>query len=333
MRVYFTFSDLIVQYGDMIDLRRLHLLRLVHQYGTVTAAAEAMHLTPSAVSHHLRELARELGVVLLEPQGRRVRLTPAAHLLIGHADALHARWEEALSDLESHRAGAAGPLRMCGFTTAVSGLIAPAAGRLTAADPDLAVEIRECDTDVAMGLLAAGETDLAVIEPTPEAPPPGDPRFDREPLLEEALDLIVPVGHPLARRGTAVLEDAASEAWISVEPDGCAHHQQVMTYCAAAGFTPRIAHNATTWSVIWALVANGLGVSLVPRLADGQSGQTVVRVPLTGDSVPKRRVLTCVRRGSRTHPLIARGLAALHEAVPAQCDLLPAATRAVPVAS
>ncbi|WP_242609017.1 LysR substrate-binding domain-containing protein [Actinomadura formosensis] len=195
----------------------------------------------------------------------------------------------------------------------------PAAGTLLRDDPGLAVEVRECDTDVAVGLLAAGETDIAVIEPTPDAPPPGDPRFDREPLLEEAYDLIVSPGHPLAHRGGARLADAANEVWISVESAICAHHQQVLTYCAAAGFTPRFAHHATSWSVIWALVANGLGVSLVPRLAGGPSDQPVVRVPLTGDGVPKRLVLTCVRRGSRGNPLIARGLRALHDAVPDRC--------------
>ncbi|TDD34765.1 LysR family transcriptional regulator [Actinomadura sp. KC06] len=303
----------------MIDLRRLHMLRLVHQFGTVTSAAEAMHLTPSAVSHHLRELARELKVPLLEPQGRKVKMTPAALVLIGHADGLLAKWEETLADLESHRAGVTGPLRMCGFPTAVGGLIGPAAGALRRDDPGLDIEIRECDTDVALGLLAADETDIAIIEPTADAPPPGDPRFDREPLLEEALDLIVPGGHPLALRSGVSLEDAADEAWISVQPDGCTHHQQVLAHCAAAGFTPRMAHHATTWSVIWALVANGLGVSLVPRLADGPSDQPVVRVPLAGDGVPTRRVLTCVRRGSRGHPLIVRGLRALHDAVPDRC--------------
>ncbi|RFS82928.1 LysR family transcriptional regulator [Actinomadura spongiicola] len=295
------------------------MLRLVHQYGTVTSAAEALHLTPSAVSHHLRELARELKVPLLEPQGRKVRLTPAAHVLVEHADGLLARWEETLAELESHRAGVTGPLRMCGFTTAVGGLIAPAAGALRRDDPELVVEIRECDTDVSMGLLAAGEVDIAVIEPTADAPPPGDPRFQREPLLEEPLDLIVPAVHPLARRPGVRLDDAADEAWVSIQPDACAHHQQIMAYCAAAGFTPRIAHTVSSWSVIWALVAHGLGVSLVPRLADGPSDQPVVRVPLTGDGVPRRRVLTCVRRGSRDNPLIVRGLDALRDAVPDRC--------------
>ncbi|WP_243718698.1 LysR family transcriptional regulator [Actinomadura sp. 7K534] len=309
----------------MIDLRRLHMLRLVHQYGTVTSAAEAMHLTPSAVSHHLRELARELKVPLLEPQGRKVKLTPAAHLLIEHADGLLAKWEETLADLESHRAGGAGPLRMCGFTTAVGGLVAPAAGALIRDDPDLKVEVRECDTDVAVGLLAAGDTDIAVIEPTPDAPPSDDLRFDREPLLEEVYDLIVPAGHPLAGRTGVRLEHAEDETWISVEPEVCAHHQQVLAYCGAAGFTPRFAHHATNWSVIWALVAHGLGVSLVPRLAGGPADQPVVRVPLTGDAVPQRRLLTCVRRGSRGNPLIDRGLRALRDAVPARCARMPAA--------
>src|SRR4051812_17259538 len=73
--VYCTFSAEYVHNCFMIDLRRLHMLRVVHQQGTVTAAAEVLHLTPSAVSHHMRELSRELKVPLLEPQGRRVKLT------------------------------------------------------------------------------------------------------------------------------------------------------------------------------------------------------------------------------------------------------------------
>ncbi|MFB9837268.1 LysR family transcriptional regulator, partial [Actinoallomurus acaciae] len=80
---------------ESVDLRRLQVLRLVHRHGTVTAAADVLHLTPSAVSHQLRQLARETGVALLEPDGRRVRLTPAGRALVAHADALHAGWERA----------------------------------------------------------------------------------------------------------------------------------------------------------------------------------------------------------------------------------------------
>ncbi|KAK1185004.1 LysR family transcriptional regulator [Streptomyces sp. NBS 14/10] len=297
----------------MIDLRRLHMLRVVHQQGTVTAAAEALHLTPSAVSHHMRELARQLKVPLLEPQGRRVRLTPAGHLLIDHADALLARWEAAQAELESYRVGMAGPLRMAGFPTAISGLIAPAAGRLRHSHPDLLVQVRECDTVESMDLLVAGKVDLAVVEPTEGGPPLDDPRFEQSPLLEEPHIMLVPADHPLARAKSVRLEDAAAEDWVVADPDSCDHAQRVRMLCAAAGFSPRIVHAAIQWAAIWPLVGNGLGVSLVPRLAEGAAGQAVVRVPVSNENMPTRRLLTCVRRGSRRHPLVDLGIRALEE--------------------
>ncbi|MGW7068783.1 LysR family transcriptional regulator [Streptomyces sp. NPDC054855] len=299
----------------MIDLRRLHMLRMVHQHGTVTAAAEALHLTPSAVSHQMRELTRELKVVLLEPKGRGVRLTPAGHLLIDHADALLARWEEAQAELESYRAGVTGPLRLAGFTTAISGLIAPAAGRLRQSHPDLLVQVRECDTAKSFDLLVAGEVDLAVVEPIEGGPQQDDARFEQTLLLEEPYFMLVPADHPLARAVSVRLDDAVAEDWIVADPGTCDHAQRVMALCAAAGFSPRVVHAATNWPAIWALVGNGLGISLVPRLAEGPAGQSVARVPVLSENVPTRRVLICARRGSRRNPLIDLGVRVLEEAV------------------
>lgn len=299
----------------MIDLRRLHMLRVVHQQGTVTAAAEALHLTPSAVSHHLRELARELKVPLLEPQGRGVRLTPAGRLLVDHADALLGRWEEAQAELESYRSGRTGPLRIAGFTTAISGLIAPAAGRLRRSHPEIGVQVRECDTADSMDLLVAGKVDLAVVEPAGGELPPDDGRFEHGSLLEEPHIMLVPEDHPLARASSVRLEDAAAEDWIVADPGTCDHAQRVRALCAAAGFSPRIVHAATQWPAVWALVGNGLGVSLIPRLAEGPVGQAAVRVPVSNENVPPRRILTCVRRGSRRNPLVDLGIRALEEAV------------------
>ncbi|NYH80236.1 DNA-binding transcriptional LysR family regulator [Actinopolyspora biskrensis] len=299
----------------MVDLRRLHMLRVVHQQGTVTAAAEALHLTPSGVSRHIRELARELKVPLLEPQGRNIRLTPAGYLLIEHADVLLARWEQAQAELESHRAGMSRPLRVAGFTTAVSGLIAPAAGQLRNSHPDFQVHVRECDTMQSMDLLVAGEVDLAVVEPIEGGPPPDDARFEQIPLLEEPFIMLVPAAHPLAQASTVQLADAAAEDWIVAEPGTCDHAQRVRGLCAAAGFSPRIVHSATHWPAVWSLVSNGLGVSLIPQLAEGPAGQAVVRVPVSSENMPMRRILTCVRRGSRRNPLIDLGVQALKDAV------------------
>ncbi|WP_344587095.1 LysR family transcriptional regulator [Actinomadura vinacea] len=301
----------------MIDLRRLQVLRAVHQYGTVTAAAEVLHLTPSAVSHHLRELARELRVPLVEPRGRGIRLTSAAYVVVEHADALLARWEEAQAALESHRAGEAGLLRMCGFATAVVGLLAPAAARLRADRPGLTVQVSECGTADGFDLLLATDADIAVVDPNEDAPPPGDGRFDQHLLVEEPHDLLVPAGHRLAARPAVRLAEAADEPWIIPARGTCHHHERILAYCAASGYNPRVAHYATEWPTISALVGHGLGVSLIPRLAEISSERPVVRVPLTGDPLPVRRVLACVRRGGRDHPLVQHGLRALREVVEA----------------
>ncbi|WP_030381994.1 MULTISPECIES: LysR substrate-binding domain-containing protein [unclassified Streptomyces] len=86
--------------------------------------------------------------------------------------------------------------------------------------------------------------------------------------------------------------------------------------CAAAGFTPRVVHRVKEWYAVSALVAEGLGVCLVPRIVP-LPRHPVVRVPLVGEPVPVRRLLTAVRRGSSGHPLVAAGLAALEDAAAA----------------
>ena len=159
----------------MIDLRRLHVLRAVDHYGTVTAAARALHFTPSAASQQIRQLGRELGVALLEPDGRRVRLTPAAHRLLAHADDIQARWERAERDVRADGDEPAGLLRLISFTTAVTTLLAPAAAALSARHPRLTTRISEVETGACFDLLFDGHADLAVVETTPDEPPSRSP--------------------------------------------------------------------------------------------------------------------------------------------------------------
>lgn len=142
----------------MIDLRRLHVLRAVAHYGTVTAAARALHFTPSAASQQIRQLARDLGVDLLEPQGRGIRLTPAAESLLAHADAIQARWDQAELDLRADHSEPAGPLRVSGFPVAVSVLLAPMAVRLRERHPRLTVGIQEAGVTESFDLLFEGRS-------------------------------------------------------------------------------------------------------------------------------------------------------------------------------
>ncbi|NUP14800.1 MAG: LysR family transcriptional regulator [Streptomyces sp.] len=297
----------------MIDLRRLHVLRAVAHYGTVTAAAHALHFTPSAASQQIRQLARDLDVDLLEPQGRGVRLTAAAESLLAHADAIAARWEEAELDLRAEYSAPTGPLRVTGFPTAVSVLLAPMVVGLRERHPQLTVRIREAEVRESFDLLFEGESDLAVVDVTPQSPTLGDARFDQQPLLDDPYDLVVPEDHPLAGRGRVDLAETAREDWIAPVPDNpCRTH--VMSACAAAGFTPDVIHHAVDWNVTAHLVAHRLGVAMVPRLALLPPHLPITRVRCTGD--PHRKLLTCTRRGCRERPAVAAALRELRELAP-----------------
>lgn len=296
----------------MIDLRRLQVLRALDEHGTVTAAAQALHLTPSAASQQIRQLSHDLGVGLIEPDGRRVRLTAAARVLLRHAENLWARWELARADLAAVKKGEGGHLRLCGFPTGLASLLTPAAAQLRDTNPRLAVRLMEVQTIDGFDLLLADQVDIAVVVAVPEGPPLDDPRFNQQRLLDDALDLVVPVTHPLAERGSVELAEAAHESWI-VPPDRIDHYHVTLRACATAGFAPRLGHQAQEWPAVISLVAHGFGVCLVPRLAPLPAHLSVARIPLRGTPTPSRRILTCVRRGSEGHPAIANGLQALHD--------------------
>lgn len=293
----------------MIDLRRLRVLRAVAHYGTVTAAAHALHMTTSAASQQVRLLSAELGIPLLEPRGRGVRLTPAAHGLLTHADDITARWEQAEIQIRGLGTEPAGLLRIACFPVVLSRLLAPMAAELTAAHPRLDVRLTEAEPGHALDLLFQGEVELAVIEASPGVPPPTDTRFDQTPLLDDALDLVVPTDHPLAAHTEVPLARAADQTWVLPPPDTtCRAH--TLSACGAAGFTPHGPHQAREWTAVAALVAHGLGIALIPRLAD-LPALPIVRIPLQGTPAPARKILTCTRQGSRTHPAVTAALACL----------------------
>ena len=312
VHVHLRVVQAILYVAYMID-RRLTVLRAIARHGTVTAAAEVCRLTPSAVSHQMQALARELDVALLEHVGRNVRLTAAAHTLLDHGAALEARWERARADLAAHRTNEpTGPLRLCGFSTAAAVVAPRALALLREEHPALRVHLREIEPARAFDLLAADDADIAVVVATPSIPPRTDAAFEQRPLYLEPLDLLVGPEHPLAGRESVALVEVASEPWILGSP-GRAYHQLVTLACTGAGFLPAVAHHADEWDTGAALVARGFGVALVPRLADLPAHHDVRRIPVSGAPVPTRQIVTAVRAGSSDQPMIAAGLAALRQ--------------------
>lgn len=303
----------VILYDSWVIDRRLKVLQALARHGTVTAAAEVCRMTPSAASHQIQALARELDVVLLEPAGRGVRLTAAAHTLLSHAEILSAQWERARSDLAAHRAdGVSGALRFCGFSTAAAAVVPQALDLLRRDHPALRLHLRETEPARSFDLLAADDADIVVVVATQNIPPVSDTMFDQRALYDEPLDLLVGVQHPLVGRGDIALTDLANDPWICSNP-GRAYHQLVTLACAGAGFAPDIAHYADEWDTGAALVARGFGVALVPRLADLPSTHDTRRLAITIPPVPIRRVVAAVRAGSASQPAIAAGLLALQQ--------------------
>ncbi|WP_250286809.1 LysR substrate-binding domain-containing protein [Streptomyces atroolivaceus] len=294
------------------DVKKLRILRTLRDRGTVTATAEALLMTPSAVSQQLTNLARQLGVPLLEAQGRRVRLTDAAHLVLRHAEAVFAQLERADAELTGYLRGEAGQVRVGAFSTAVAALVVPAVQLLGREDrPGPQVRVREAEAAQAYELLSAGEVDLA-LSLAAHAPTAGDPRFTLLPLLADPLDVALPDGHRLAGAPVLRLADLSREAWIF---GGSGPWSEITTAaCEAAGFVPEQAHSAAGWTAILAMVRAGMGVALVPRMvsaSDRPRDGVVMRV-LEADQ-PYRHVVAAVRRGAERGPAVARVLSALQE--------------------
>nr|BFE80864.1 hypothetical protein GCM10020093_034650 [Planobispora longispora] len=129
----------------MLDVRRLRLLRELSHRGTIAAVAEALMFTPSAVSQQLSALEREAGVALLERTGRRVALTPAGIALVGHAEAVLERLEQAAAELASARADLSGTVRIGAFPTATRTILPAALAALAREHPALEPMVDEID--------------------------------------------------------------------------------------------------------------------------------------------------------------------------------------------
>ncbi|MBG0814783.1 LysR family transcriptional regulator [Planomonospora sp. ID82291] len=327
----------------MIDTRRLRTLRAVADHRTVTAAAAALHLTPSAVSQQLTALEHEVGHRLLERDARGVRLTAVGRILLGHAHEVLARLERAEADIAAYTTGTAGEVQVASFATAIGLVVAPAVGLLREKEPGLRVRVLDAEGDQSLTMVLDGAVDAAVAVEYRGAPAEDDRRLSRIPLYAEPFDVVLPRDHRLAhttdthttdthtadtgtenagtadtagvpaadalRRGDMItVADLAGEPWIGPYP-GNPCHDVIALACEHAGFTPAFAHSSDDFRAVVALASAGAGVAMVPRLAlRGADLSGVVIRPVEG---PQRRVFAAVRRGAERHPLLVPLLDAL----------------------
>jgi DNA-binding transcriptional LysR family regulator len=288
----------------MLDVRKLRLLRDLAQRGTISAVAEALSFSPSAVSQQLTALERETGVRLLERTGRRVTLTPAALSLVDRTESILATLEEAAAELASTAAALTGTLRIGVFPTAVPTILTPAVVALSTDHPDLDLMVTELDPASVPLALREKRLDIALIQEYDYVPVVSDPGLQTEPLLEETVHLAALTAEPLIAR--------RDSPWIAGTP-GTLCHAMTVRACEAAGFTPHIRHHADDFGAVLALVAAGQGVAFVPDLGAVSPPAAVV---LTRLSI-RRRTHLAYRRGTGRHPAISAARIALQAAAAA----------------
>ncbi len=289
----------------------MRILREVAARGSITRAAEALYMTPSAVSQHMATLEREAGTDLLEPAGRSVRLTPAGERLVAHTEQVLAVLEQAQADIDEVAHGVAGRLNTCAFPTAARALLVPALATLGREHPALEVTMSDLEPEESIPALKTGDLDVVVTYEFDHLPEPEDPGVERHLLMTEPMYIALNVDHPLAG-GPVRVADLSGEQWI-VGRDGSPFLDVQVRVANEAGFQPKVSLQSNDYQVILAAVEAGLGVALAPPLAFFASyPKLVIRRPADTDLT--RRVVAVIRRGSGGSPAIAAALTALHSA-------------------
>jgi DNA-binding transcriptional LysR family regulator len=296
----------------MISVNRMRMLREVATHGGIAAAAEALYMSPSAVSQQMAVLEREAGTPLLERHGRGVRLTAAGESLVAHTDRVLAILEEAQADLADISASVAGSLRTCAFPTAARALLVPALSLLKERHPRLRLHMNDMEPEESIPLLKRGELDVIVSYGYDRIPEQKDPSVERLSLMTEPLHIALPAHHPQAAGDVRVrLADLAEEQWI-VGRDGSPFMEIMLRVANEAGFTPDVDLHSNDYQVILAAVEAGLGVALVPPLARFSTYPGVV-FRQCADVDINRRIVAVIRSGSMRAPAVSAVLQALRE--------------------
>lgn len=288
----------------MFELRRLRLLHELALRGTIAEVASSLSYSPSTVSQQLSLLEREAGVALLEPDGRRVRLTPQGRMLAQHA----ARALELDESVRAELIGSAGwePVRLSAMPTAAETIVPAALTAVAARAPELRVELAELPPEESLFELWARRFDLVIAEQYP-----GHTRELRggvvhDLLGEDPIRIVLPPSEPVRP-----LSDLRDRAWV-MEPEGTAARHWAVQQCRAAGFEPDVRFEAADLTAHVRLVASGHAVGMLPDLIWGDEPSPLTVAELPGS--PVREVFTAVRTSSRSDESVALVRAALREA-------------------
>jgi DNA-binding transcriptional LysR family regulator len=283
----------------MLDLHRLRLLRELEARGTVSAVAQALGYTTSAVSQQLSVLEREAGAVLLERVGRNVQLTDAGRVLVRHAQVLLDAAEAAEAEVAQVATGqVAGTVRVSSFQSAFLRIVAPAVRDLAASHPHVRVEASELEVEQGVPALRLQHLDVVVGDEYDDQPRPVHRDLVRTDLVHERVRLVLPLDHPLARRRKVPLAALAEQPWAACQPGTGHREMQIRTCRQLGGFEPDLRYASDDFLILLELVRTTGACALLPELVLGYEAPGVVVRDLAEGAIG--RTVYLLTRTSRT---------------------------------
>lgn len=251
----------------MLDAAGLRVMKAIRDEGSFTAAAVALGYTQPAISQMVRRLEQRTGTVLVERLGRSVRLTEAGDVLARHAGTVLAALDAAEEEVAAIAGLRSGRVRLWAFPSSSATVVPHALALVKRRYPDVSVSFNEAEPPESLAALKAGECDLAVAF-SYEGFDISDIQEDLESLavtklLDDEVRLALPKDHKFAGEETLDLKDLAGDPWIAGCPK-CRGH--LLHLAREAGFTPDVAFETEDYVAVQGLVAEGLGVALIPDL-------------------------------------------------------------------
>lgn len=298
----------------MIDLAAVTSLNAVLEHGSVVGAADALHLSPSAVSQQVKRLERQVGLDLLERAGRGVIVTGHGRELINRCGPITRDIEALESALHAQADLVSGSVRVATFATAGRGFVAAAlvqAGRL---HPALSIDLTDREPELALQDVSAGRADLAVIHQWDGLPLSIPESIAVTPLFMDIADVVVDTEHPLARLEQLTNADLAGQQWTATPPGSICRRwlDGLFDQLADPG---EVRWESWEFTTQIELVRNCQAVALIPRLGRGILPPDVRAIPLA-EAIPHRELLAVHRETLDESPALQAVLGALRSQAP-----------------
>ena len=267
-----------------MELRHLRYFVAVADELNFTRAAQRLGITQPSLSSQIRQLETEMGTPLLRRETRGIELTDAGKLMLEEARVILAEVERAKMGVGRRARGETGKINIgSAGATYFHPLIPTIIHEFKKKYPDVVLMPEESNTSLLLARLRAGAIDLAFVRP-PFSDTDGL-RF--EPLVKEPILMVLPAAHPLRRSKSAPLSALAQERIILFPRTiNAPVYDAILATIVRAGFNPHLAQEAPQVASAIPMVAEGLGVTLVPKSMSRLHPEGVVFIPVEGPALP-----------------------------------------------